>query len=214
MSTTLEGGTAAAGARWGSPGGIGTSDASGPSAEEGSLLQGLARGDRAAAERLVETTYRQVYGALFRLCGGDGDLAADLTQETYRKAWQALPRFEGRAQLSTWLYRIAYNTFLHHVRRPRAVQELNDETAARLRDPDPDPAESFAASDTDDRLRRAVLALPEELRFAVSAHFWSEVPVSELARLEGITTVGIRKRLKRAFALLKLSLEGEAGDDR
>ena len=173
----------------------------------GALLHGLARGDRAAAERLLESTYRQIYAALFRMTGGDAELAADLTQETYRKAWEALPRFEGRAQLSTWLYRIAYNAFLHHVRRPRLMQELSDETAARLRDDEPDPAQTFAAADEAERLRRAVLALPEELRFAVSAHFWSEVPVSEIARIEGITTVGVRKRLKRAFAQLRKSLE-------
>src|SRR3954470_23642422 len=76
------------------------------------LLAALAAGDRAAAERLVERTYRGVYALLRRLCG-DPDLAADLTQETYRKAWDALPGFDGRAQLSTWLARIAYNHFLN-----------------------------------------------------------------------------------------------------
>jgi RNA polymerase sigma-70 factor (ECF subfamily) len=178
--------------------------------EAAPLLQALARGDRAAAERLIESTYRQVYAALFRMCGGNADLAADLTQETYRKAWEALPRFEGRSQLSTWLYRIAYNTFLHHVRRPRALQELTDETAAQLADPGPDPATELAGSDTDERLRRAVLALPEDLRFTVSAHFWSELPVREIAKLESITTVAVRKRLKRAFMALRLALEEQA----
>src|SRR5437868_15049451 len=110
------------------PGGAAMSDGVGTAP----LLMALARGEHTAAERLIETTYRQIYAALFRLCGGNADLAADLTQETYRKAWEALPRFEGRSQLSTWLYRIAYNTFLHHLRRPRPLQELSDETAARL----------------------------------------------------------------------------------
>ena len=52
-----------------------------------------------------------------------------------------------------------------------------------------------------------MLALPEDLRFTVSAHFWSDLPVSEVARLENITPVAIRKRLKRAFAALRLALE-------
>lgn len=175
--------------------------------ESAPLLLALSRGERAAAERLVESSYRQIYAALFRMCGGDAELAADLTQETYRKAWEALPRFEGRSQLTTWLYRIAYNTFLHHVRRPRPLQELTDETAARLADPTPAVADTLAEGDEAERLRRAVLALPEDLRFTVSAHFWSELPVSEVARLEGITPVAIRKRLKRAFAALRLALE-------
>jgi RNA polymerase sigma-70 factor (ECF subfamily) len=180
-----------------------------PEREAAELLADVRAGDRGAADVLVQTTYRQVYASLYRLCGGDGDLAADLTQDTYRKAWQAISGFDGRAQFSTWLYRIAYNTFLNHVRRPRPV-ELPDESVARLVADEPDAADSLAASETSDRLRRAVLALPEELRFAISAHFWSDLPVREIARLEGITTVGVRKRLKRAFQALRLALEETA----
>jgi RNA polymerase sigma-70 factor, ECF subfamily len=173
------------------------------------LLAGLRRGDRQAAEALLEGSYRLVYAALFRLCGGDADLASDLTQETYRKAWQSLAGFDGRAEISTWLYRIAYNTFLNHLRRPRPL--LDDGLAAsRLVDPGPAPDDSAAAGQAAERLRRAVLALPEELRFTVSAHFWSELPVREIAALENITTVAVRKRLARAFARLRLALEEDA----
>jgi RNA polymerase sigma-70 factor (ECF subfamily) len=177
-----------------------------PEREAAELLADVLAGDRRAAERLVEATYRQVYASLFRLCGGDAELAADLTQDTFRKAWQSLSGFDGRSQISTWLYRIAYNTFLNHVRRPRPV-ELPDEMVARLVADGPDVADSLTASETGDRLRRAVLALPDDLRFAISAHFWSDLPVREIARLEGITTVGVRKRLKRAFQALRLALE-------
>src|SRR6476659_10408082 len=180
---------------------------SSPGVSGGGASMSEAAFDRAAAERLVESSYRQIYAALFRMCGGDAELAADLTQETYRKAWEALPRFEGRSQLSTWLYRIAYNTFLHHVRRPRLMQELSDEKAATLADPDPDAATTVTAADEAERLRRAVWKLPEDLRFTVSAHFWSELPVAEVAKLENITPVAIRKRLKRAFTALRLALE-------
>jgi RNA polymerase sigma-70 factor, ECF subfamily len=173
---------------------------------EAALLGSLARGERAAAERLLESTYRQTYRALFRLCGGDAELAADLTQETYRKAWQSLAGFDGRAQLATWLYRIAYNTFLNHLRRPRPVP-LEPEQEASLADPAAGPAERHAAGEQARRLRRAVLALPEELRFAVTAHYWQGVPVREIARLEEVTSVAVRKRLKRAFAVLRQTLE-------
>ena len=178
-------------------------------AGDAALLAGLRRGDRQAAEALLAGTYRLVYAALFRLCGGDADLAADLTQDTYRKAWQSLAGFDGRSELSTWLYRIGYNTFLNHLRRPRPV--LDDGTvASRLVDPDPAPEQAAAAAEQAERLRRAVLALPEDLRFTVSACYWSELPVSEVAALEGITTVAVRKRLKRAFAALRLALEEDA----
>lgn len=176
--------------------------------EEGRLLSALAAGDRQAAERLVEQTYRGVF-ALLRRLSGDPDLAADLTQETYRKAWDALPGFDGRSQFSTWLYRIAYTTFLNHVRRPRLLVPMEDEREAAIPDPAPPPDESADQSVAGDRLRRAVLALPDELRYTVTALFWGDLPVKEIARHEGVTPVAIRKRLKRAFAALALALEEE-----
>src|SRR5437588_687885 len=60
-----------------------------------------------------------------------------------------------------------------------------------------------------ERLRRAVLALPEDLRFTVTALYWGELPVREVARHEGVTTVAIRKRLKRALQALALALGEE-----
>jgi RNA polymerase sigma-70 factor, ECF subfamily len=178
---------------------------------EESLLAAYAAGDRAAAERLVEQTYRAVFGLLRRLAGGDSDLAADLTQEVYRKAWSALPGFDGRARFSTWLFRIAYTTFLNHVRRPRPVVPL-DETgrAAAVADPSPALDEALGRSAEEERLRRAVLALPEGLRFAVTAFYWGDVPAREIARQEGITSVAVRKRLKKALQMLARTLEEEA----
>lgn len=174
--------------------------------EEARLLAALGAGDRDAAERLVERTYRGVYALLRRLTG-DPDLAADLTQETYRKAWDSLSGFDGRSQFATWLHRIAYTTFLNHLRRPRRLVPLEEKHEATAADPAPALDEALGRSVAADRLRRAVLELPEELRFTVTAVFWGDLPVKEVARQEGITTVGVRKRLKRALRMLALALE-------
>ena len=90
---------------------------------EAELLADLRRGDRMAAESLVELTYPLVYRSLYRMCG-DADAASDLTQDTYARAWRALDQFDGRSRFSTWLYRIAYTTFLNHVRRPQRFVQL------------------------------------------------------------------------------------------
>lgn len=177
-------------------------------AREGRLLAALAGGDRTAAEELVERTYRGVFSLLRRLCG-DPDLAADLTQETYRKAWDALPGFNGRSQFSTWLFRIAYTTFLNHLRRPRRLVPLEERHESAVPDPAPAVDEEIGRVVAGDRLRRAVLALPEELRFTVTAIFWGDLPVKEIARHEGVTAVAIRKRLKRALERLALTLGEE-----
>lgn len=179
--------------------------------EERSLLVQYASGDRSAAERLVADTYRQVFGFVLKLCGGDADLAADLTQDTYRKAWDALAGFDGRSRFSTWLCRIAYTTFLNHLRRPHLVVPIEDEAGVvEAEDPEPSPEEQARLSVSGERLRRAVMALPEPLRGAVTAHFWGGAEVTDLAREAGVTAVAIRKRIKKALAVLAAALEEDA----
>ena len=184
------------------------SEVTSPPMEESRLLAAIRAGDREAAEEMVERTYSAVYASLYRMCG-DGDLASDLTQETYQKAWAALPGFDGRSQLFTWLYRIAYTTFLNHIRRPRRVTPLDDAQAATLRDESPGADVVLAGRQEGERLREAVLQLPEDLRFTVTAHFWGGLAVKEIAEIEQITTVAIRKRLHKAFTLLEGLLDEE-----
>jgi len=174
--------------------------------DERSLIEAMRQGDQTAAEVLVERTYSAVFASLFRLCR-DSDLAADLTQETYQKAWVALAGFDGRSQLFTWLYRIAYTTFLNHVRRPRRTTSLDEPEAPDVSDNSPGAEEVLSDAEEAGRLRKAVMELPEDLRFTVTAHFWSGLPVKEIAQIEKISTVAIRKRLHRAFSMLETILD-------
>ncbi len=178
--------------------------------EESHWWQAFAAGDRRTAEQLVDRTYRQVYAALFKLTGGDADLATDLTQETYRRAWQSLHQFRHQAQLGTWLYRVAYNTFLNHIRRPQPLQPLADAEACALRDPEPDQEELISRREVRERLRRAVIGLPDELRFTVTARFWGDLSVDEIASLEAVTGAAVRKRLKKALGCLRTALAEDA----
>ena len=179
-----------------------------PWSEEGRLLAAIRGGDRSAAEELVERTYSAVFASLYRMCG-DRDLAADLTQETYRKAWEALAGFDGRSQFFTWLYRIAYTTFLNAIRRPRRLTSLDAPDAPEMRDDAPSVDQLLSNEEDAERLRAAVLQLPEDLRFTVTAHFWGGLAVKEIARIEDITGVAVRKRLHKAFGILEASLEEE-----
>ena len=179
-----------------------------PVHEERRLLAAIRAGDREAAEELVERTYSAVFASVYRLCG-DSDLAADLTQETYQKAWSALKGFDGLSQLFTWLYRIAYTTFLNHVRRPRRMTSLDEPDSMDVRDERPGAEQMLADAEEAERLRRAVMKLPEDLRFTVTAHFWGGLPVKEIASIEEITTVAIRKRLHKAFTMIEAMLDEE-----
>ena len=181
--------------------------------EENRLLAAIRGGDRSAAEELVDRTYSSVFASLFRLCG-DRELAADLTQETYRKAWEALAGFDGRSQFFTWLYRIGYTTFLNHIRRPRLMRSLDDENTPEMQDGAPAADEVLGHAEEAEQLRAEVLRLPEDLRFTVTAHFWGGLAVKEIAAIEDITTVAIRKRLHKAFSLLEEALGGNVEEER
>lgn len=176
---------------------------------EPALALALARGDRQAAERLMEETYHQVYAALLRMTAFDAELAADLTQDTYRKAWQSLSGFDGRSRFGTWIYRIAYNTFLNHLRRPKLVEPLDDAKHVPA-DPSPGQGDELESREVAQKLRLAVIGLPEELRFTVTARFWGELDVEEIATLENVTGAAIRKRLKVAMLRLRLQVEEDA----
>jgi RNA polymerase sigma-70 factor (ECF subfamily) len=175
--------------------------------DERRLLQRLAGGDQSAAGTLVEQTYGTIYAALFRLCGGDAELAADLTQESYRRAWASLAGYRGRSRFATWLYRIAYNTFLNHIRRPQLVVGLHPETADTIANPGSGQDEVLVRQEHRQQLRRAVLDLPEPLRLTVTARYWVELPVREIAAMLEISEVAVRKRLKKALQMLSSRLE-------
>jgi RNA polymerase sigma-70 factor (ECF subfamily) len=170
------------------------------------LLAAYRQGDRESAELLVERTYPAVYATAFKLCGEPGR-ARDLTQETYRKAWQTLHRFEGRCEVSTWLYRIVYTTFLNSTRGQGRERPLDDEWALSVPAGGRSPEERSEAARLAAATRRAVLGLPPDLRDTVTAHYWAEIPVREIAREAGITPVAVRKRLKKALTLLGGALE-------
>ncbi|MCD4749818.1 MAG: sigma-70 family RNA polymerase sigma factor, partial [Thermoanaerobaculales bacterium] len=108
---------------------------------------------------------------------------------------------------STWLYRIAYTTFLNHVRRPQRVVALEERTAERVQAKVENPEAAAGRSQQDEILRRSVLRLPDPLRETVAARFWGEIPVRELAVADGISEAAVRKRLRKALSILRTEME-------
>ena len=106
-------------------------------------LQAAQAGDEAAFERLVSDYRRELYAHCYRMLGSVAD-AEDALQEALLRAWRALPRFEGRSSLRSWLYRIATNACLRLIeRRPPRVLPIDYGPAA---DPHDDPAAPLVES--------------------------------------------------------------------
>src|SRR5207244_5279354 len=91
--------------------------------------------------------------------------------------------------------------------RPRLMTSLDAPEAPEMADRAPAVDEVLSDAEEAARLRTAVLQLPEDLRFTVTAHFWGGLAVKEIAAIDGVTTVAIRKRLHKAFGLLEASLD-------
>jgi RNA polymerase sigma-70 factor, ECF subfamily len=152
-------------------------------------------------EDLYRTHVGQVYGLCLRLTGQPA-LAEDCTQECFIAAWRALPTFEGRSQLSTWLHRIAVNTVLaHRRRRPSdALREASalDESAADV----PDAADAAGTVDVEAALER----LPQGARDVVVLVGVYGHSHEEAANMLGIATGTSKAQLHRGRRLLAQQL--------
>jgi RNA polymerase sigma-70 factor (ECF subfamily) len=111
------------------------------------LLERAQGGDGTAFAALVRAFDPKLRGLAFGLLG-DRELMDDVLQEAYLRAFRALPGFEGRSGLGTWLYRITYNACLDELRRRRRRRWVGLGEAGL----DETPA---APEDLDERLARA-----------------------------------------------------------
>lgn len=159
-----------------------------------------------AFERLVPAYRRRVFGLAFSILR-DRTAAEDLAQEVFVKLWQALPRYDGRAQLSTWIYAITRNAAISALRARRREVSMSDPAVA-------EEAEGVAASadgTTDDAmLRRRIESLPERQRMAVTLYYLDERPVEEVAEMMGLPANTVKTHLHRARAGLAAALGGAA----
>lgn len=89
------------------------------------FLDQLLAGDREAFGKLVEITSPRIYGLSLRMMGNEQD-AEDVLQETYLKAFKALPQFEQRSSVTTWLFRIAANEALMLLRKRKKLGPMVD----------------------------------------------------------------------------------------
>lgn len=156
-----------------------------------------------AFERLVPAFRRRVFGLAYSLLRDRG-AAEDLAQEVFVKLWRALPRYDGRGQLSTWIYAITRNAAISALRARRGAVSMSDPAVfeeAEHRSATFDPAPE------DSTLWRQVEALPEKQRQAVILYYQDERSVDEVAALMGLPVNTVKTHLHRARASLAVLLD-------
>jgi RNA polymerase sigma-70 factor, ECF subfamily len=173
---------------------------------EAALVQRACAGDSRAFERLYREHAGRVYGLCLRMTR-DVQLAEDCTQETFINAWRALPRFETRSSLSTWLHRIAVNVSLAKRRKASPVEpSLDDEEGAG------GATEWTLETPVEVReIEAAIEALPDGARDALVLHALYGYSHGEAAQMLGVAEGTCKAQLHRARKLLRERLNVEVG---
>ena len=189
------------------------------------LVRRVQRGDSAAFDLLVRKYQHRVVALIGRYVH-DWSESQDVAQETFLRAYRALGNFRGDAQFSTWLHRIAVNTAKNHLvahkRRPPGEDiDIDDaeqfESALRMRDNDT-PERELMRQEMEQTVMRAVEALPEELRVAITLREVEGLSYEEIASRMDCPIGTVRSRIFRAREAIDLELkplmETEAAPER
>jgi RNA polymerase sigma-70 factor, ECF subfamily len=170
---------------------------------EAALVQRACAGDARAFERLYREHAGRVYGLCLRMTR-DVQLAEDCTQDTFINAWRALPKFETRSSLSTWLHRIAVNVSLAKRRRGPPAEPPADET-------DEGGAQRWTLETPVEvrEIEAAIGALPDGARDALVLHALYGYSHGEAAQMLGIAEGTCKAQLHRARRLLRERLAVE-----
>jgi RNA polymerase sigma-70 factor, ECF subfamily len=181
-----------------------------PADDDARLVARFGAGECAAFDLLVRRYQRPVFRLALRYLGSDAD-AADVTQRTFVRAFEALARFRGDASFRTWLYRIAINQALNHLRDHRREQptELADDA---LTTGATGPARIIAGERTA-QVRQAIAALPPKQRLVLELRVYDDLSFREVAALadcsENAAKVNFHHAVKKLRALLAPEPEPE-----
>src|SRR6185503_2455844 len=179
------------------------------------LVAALRAGNRHAVLEGLMDRYRQKVMHLAVSIVRDPALAEDLAQTTFVKVWQALPKFDGRAALSTWLYTIARNTCLTAVAKERRIVPLED--FVDVADDDGEPAlfgvpqpgsEASGQTAAEYDVTRLLSQLPEPYRRVVVLFYLEDRSCEEVGELLSMPTGTVKALLHRGRKKLA-ALAGE-----
>ena len=148
-------------------------------------------GDGKAFSQLVKTYQSPIRRFLFNLTGGDEELSKDLAQDTFVKAWLNIGQFRAAAKFSTWLYRIAYNTFYDYTRAKKPTSETNVEKLSHL------PTVEHPNRDFNLDFLQALKLLKEDERTAMLLFYMEDQTVEKIAKIMNCPANTIKSHLHR-----------------
>lgn len=178
--------------------------------EDYELVQQAVRGDQQAYTSLMERYEHSVYHTMLRMVRNSED-ATDLTIEAFGKAFCNLVSYVPRHAFSTWLFRIAINNCIDHIRRKRLVLLSLDESveaegdsdfADSLKDRGCNPEEQIIRNQRLERTRQVILQLDPKYRVMIEMCYFEELSYDEISAELNIPLGTVKAQLYRAKELL------------
>ncbi len=179
------------------------------------LVRRVQAGEVAAFDDLIRKYRERVYSVVYNMTSNRED-AADLTQDAFIKAFQSINRFQGQASFFTWLYRIAVNSTLTHLRKSKlrtffSFEKINDEDKTtelveQLTDKKGVEREVFV-KELQEKLNEAMQKLSIKHRTVVTLFEIDGLSHEEIADVVGCSVGTVRSRLHYAKQLLQSELQ-------
>lgn len=179
------------------------------------VVKKVQAGDVAAFDKLILKYRERVYSIIYNLCANRED-AADLTQGTFIKAFQSINRFQGQSSFFTWLYRIAVNATLTHLRKNKlrtffsferiTEEDKSSEILEALTDKRGADREAFV-KELQEKLNEALQKLSINHRMVVTLFEIDGLSHNEIAEIMNCSVGTVRSRLHYAKQLLQAELQ-------
>ncbi len=175
---------------------------------DGDIIAGTVAGRLDGFEELVRRYQRPITGYVFRMVG-EYESALDVTQEVFIKVYNSLHKYSSEYKFSTWLYRIAHNAAVDHLRRnsitPQSLEAENADGSFQIQ------IESRAASPEQDRERSewrteidsVVRTLPPAYRDLILLRHGRDLSYDEIAEVTGLPLGTVKNRLFRAREMMR-----------
>ena len=180
------------------------------------IVRKIQAGDVDAFDSLILKYRERVYSVIYNLTSNRED-ASDLTQEAFIKAFQSIKRFKGQSSFFTWLYRIALNTSLTHLRKnklrrffsfEKMVEEDHTEGFIENLRTESDSDKAALMTELQERLNDAFQKLSVKHRTVITLFEIDGLSHKEIADIVGTSIGTVRSRLHYA----KQFLQGELKD--
>jgi RNA polymerase sigma-70 factor (ECF subfamily) len=170
--------------------------------DEKKLLAKAKNGDQEAFGKLVERYQRRVYTVIYRFVRNHTE-ADDLAQESFIRAFKAIGRFDLRYPFSPWMYKIAINLTLNHLKKRKLKMSDVD---LEQRPSGNNPQTVMEQDQTRRKVHKAIAKLPLKLRQVLVLRVYEDWPYAQIAEVLEIPVGTVMSRLARAREALKEEL--------